>query len=340
MRRTVGYFKRDEVHLTIALFGFAGILIVALLAVAVYANKFIDGNGLSNSQEVWGQFGDFIGGLLNPMIGALTVFLLLISVHVQRKEFRNSIAEMKASNAALEVQRRASELQNIEQTFFIWLESYREIVGGLAGREHLRERLDAFLGSKKILEELAESQRSLERVIGKLPLTNSPADEEHISNSLKDLVLREWEELYKAEAHNIAGMFRTLYQLIKWVHKQESNVLSTEKKYHFISIARAQLSDAELIYLFYNGFTERGRKFNNLINRYALFDNLDTSKNPEMHVLRFRDDCPYKPPAFNSNLAREALGLPIAEPDEEPLIDGIRQMSIEVDKEKDPNHPE
>jgi len=339
MRRAVRYFKRDEALLTIALLGFGGILIVALLALVVYAEKFVDGNGLSNSQEVWGQFGDFLGGLLNPMIGALTVFLLLISVHVQRKEFRNSIAEMKASNAALEVQRKALELQNIEQTFFIWLESYREIVGGLPGREHLRERLDAFLKSEQIMADLVDSQKSLQGAIGKLQLTISPTADEHVFNSLKNLVLKEWEELYKSEAHNIAGMFRTLYQLIKWVHKQESSVLSTEKKYHFISIARAQLSDAELIYLFYNGFTERGRKFNYLINRYALFDNLDTSKNPEMKALRFGDDCPYKPPAFKSNLAREALGLPITEPDEDHLLDEIQRISSEVNEEKDSMKP-
>lgn len=330
MQRIVKYLKREEALLAIALCGFAAVLLAAFFAVLAYAINFKDGHWLSNSQEVWGQFGDFIGGLLNPLIGALTVFLLLISVHVQRKEFRNSIAEMRSSNNALEVQRRASELQNIEQTFFVWLENYREIVGGLPGREHLRERLDAFLDSKILVQEVIDRHERLRRLFGKLHVAISFTADEEIAKTAKQIILREWEALYKAEAHNIAGMFRTLYQLIKWVNKQNPNILSTEKKFHYISIARAQLSDAELAYLFYNGLTERGKKFNALINKYALFDNLDISNNPEMEALKILEDFPYRLAAFKSNVARQALGLPIEEPDEDPIMERIWEIAEEI----------
>lgn len=36
---------------------------------------------LSHSRELWGQFGDFMGGLLNPLLGLLTIWLITKSLH-------------------------------------------------------------------------------------------------------------------------------------------------------------------------------------------------------------------------------------------------------------------
>jgi len=38
---------------------------------------------LSQSQEVWGQMGDFLGGTLNPVLTFITVFLLICSLNHQ-----------------------------------------------------------------------------------------------------------------------------------------------------------------------------------------------------------------------------------------------------------------
>lgn len=42
------------------------------------------------SHETWGQFGDYVGGILNPLIAAGALFWLIQSVGIQRTELRES----------------------------------------------------------------------------------------------------------------------------------------------------------------------------------------------------------------------------------------------------------
>lgn len=41
---------------------------------------------------------------------------------------------------------------------------------------------------------------------------------------------------------------------------------------------RSLLSDYELVFIFYNCLSEKGRRFNRFANEYALFDNLDVQR--------------------------------------------------------------
>lgn len=53
------------------------------LSYAVYFIRFFlfDGQILSQSAEHWGQFGDFVGGVVNPIIGFLTIVILVRQNH-------------------------------------------------------------------------------------------------------------------------------------------------------------------------------------------------------------------------------------------------------------------
>lgn len=59
---------------------------------------------LSDSREVWGQFGDFVGGTLNSIFGFASFTLLLYSLHMQSKELRETKKELEASRKAQEMQ--------------------------------------------------------------------------------------------------------------------------------------------------------------------------------------------------------------------------------------------
>lgn len=69
----------------IALLGF-------LLAVFIYTDYF--GPAVSSEQEVWGQFGDFVGGTLNPFFSFLSLVLFVISLMHQRLELKEARAQM------------------------------------------------------------------------------------------------------------------------------------------------------------------------------------------------------------------------------------------------------
>lgn len=71
--------------------------------------------GFSAKQEVWGQFGDFIGGTVNPVLSFLSLLALVFTVVLQTRQLENSRTELSNSKAELEAtreeMRRSAEAQ-------------------------------------------------------------------------------------------------------------------------------------------------------------------------------------------------------------------------------------
>jgi len=74
----------------------------AAVAILVYVYKF-KGNGLGGTTE-FGELGDYIGGILNPILGFATVALLIFSIRLQMKELGASTKALEASQKAHEDQ--------------------------------------------------------------------------------------------------------------------------------------------------------------------------------------------------------------------------------------------
>lgn len=70
-----------------------GIALLLILAVATtYLATF--GITFSNDQAIWGQFGDYFGGLLNPIFALLAFLGLLWSISTQERESRAAAREL------------------------------------------------------------------------------------------------------------------------------------------------------------------------------------------------------------------------------------------------------
>jgi hypothetical protein len=91
-------------------------LIVALWLIVSFVIKF----GLipSDAQESWGQFGDFVGGILNPLFSIIGLLALLHTIVLQSKELSRSTKELKSSAKALERQNRHNARQQFDNNFF------------------------------------------------------------------------------------------------------------------------------------------------------------------------------------------------------------------------------
>lgn len=63
---------------------------------------------LSSKKSEWGQFGDFLGGLLNPLIGLVTIWLLTISLRQNSEMLWAARRELELARVALE---RGAEAQ-------------------------------------------------------------------------------------------------------------------------------------------------------------------------------------------------------------------------------------
>ena len=290
---------------------FHGITIVSICALGTYLWHFAD-LGWSPKQEVWGQFGDFLGGLLNPAVGLVTIYLVLANVRMQQKELRNSLQELKTSNVALIAQIKASELQSFEQTFFTWLNSYQNIVNSASytnSQGVLSSGRDSLLNA--YLHKFNDDDIARTVVTAGLPTGDcfikfrqtGYVSEEHMP-AVEAAIMAKWGDVYKNMRHHIGSMFRTLFRLLIWIDAQPSNILNTQKKWEYIKIVRAQVSDIELIYLYLNGHTEQGKKFAKIINKYAIFDNLDIEADYILAFLAHISDTPFTPEAYYSDIAR------------------------------------
>ena len=68
--------------------------VVAIVVAAIYALQFAS-SGISDSPEQWGQFGDYVGGLLNPAFSLVVIVLLIHSLHQNREALRFSRNELE-----------------------------------------------------------------------------------------------------------------------------------------------------------------------------------------------------------------------------------------------------
>jgi len=84
---------------------------LATLAVVAYFVHFP--NTFSSDQGVWGQFGDYIGGLLNPLLSVPAFFAILYTIKLQVDTIRIQQNEVKSSADAL-----AAQLSHADTTLF------------------------------------------------------------------------------------------------------------------------------------------------------------------------------------------------------------------------------
>jgi hypothetical protein len=82
------------------------ILTAAVIAIgAVFWLYFTNFTGeLSKKNDVWGTFGDFIGGTLNPILSFLALIALLLTIILQSRELEATRDELKRSASAHEKQ--------------------------------------------------------------------------------------------------------------------------------------------------------------------------------------------------------------------------------------------
>lgn len=200
-------------------------------------------------EEQAGQFGDMFGAV-NALFSGLAFAGLLFTIYLQRKEIVES--------------RKDFSKERFETTFFSMLALHNEMVSKLRvfttltsnGREFAEGR-EIF--EKRMYKDLREHLRRLN--------ANSPSDSEE--NKINNAYLT----FYKEHGSLLGHYFRFLYNTVKFVDR--SSV--TDKKF-YTNLVRAQLSDYELVILFYNCLSEYGReKFKPLIEDYGLLKHVSDS---------------------------------------------------------------
>lgn len=77
--------------------------IIALCLIASVILGFYFGNfhgGLSSDNGIWGTFGDYVGGILNPLIAAFAFYLIAKTYELQKKELEATRKLLEVSTDA------------------------------------------------------------------------------------------------------------------------------------------------------------------------------------------------------------------------------------------------
>lgn len=93
-----------------------GVAFYVAVVAGAFVYKFFGQPVSSNAQE-WGQLGDYIGGMLNPIVAFVALFLLARSIHIQR-------TELVDTKKALEAQAQSAELSAT-------LAAYTSLINGI-----------------------------------------------------------------------------------------------------------------------------------------------------------------------------------------------------------------
>ena len=92
-------------------------LLCAAITISLYFWHFFSW-GVSTDQATWGQFGDYVAGILNPIFSLTALFALLYTIVLQSKELRDSTKQLERSAKALSVQNTVLNKQGFEATYF------------------------------------------------------------------------------------------------------------------------------------------------------------------------------------------------------------------------------
>ena len=124
--------KKTKKKLPWILISFGLFALFFIVSVFVYYKYIFFDFKIDSNVEHFGQFGDFIGGTLNPILAFLSFMALLYTIKIQMDELKLSREELEATreelkesriaqqeqSESLKLQNEATKLQIFESTFF------------------------------------------------------------------------------------------------------------------------------------------------------------------------------------------------------------------------------
>jgi hypothetical protein len=113
------------------------VLVVGALLAYVFWFSFSVHLPIAVTTSEWGQFGDYVGGVVGTALSAATVALLVLSILIQRETYSTTKAELKATSEALADQLKQSHERSALDNFQSTLELMLSHSSGRAGLKDL-----------------------------------------------------------------------------------------------------------------------------------------------------------------------------------------------------------
>jgi uncharacterized membrane protein len=235
-----------------------------LLLIGLYFYRFP--GGLSARPEDWGVFGDYLGGVLNPILAFASLIVVLVTLYENRVQAAED--------------RRARRIETVMTAFTGLIERVTKTVHDFR-YERTRVMPVGLATASASVDEVhgREAFRAMFQHALKSPYLHDtggrePPKAERYAALMKKLDA-DW-------GYELGVYYRLINHLFTFIDLAD---LPLEERTRLANFARAQLSSYELSLLFYNGLWGEGRAtFKPLAEKYGLFKHL----RPE-HVFDERD---------------------------------------------------
>lgn len=270
---------------------------VGIVSIIIFYNK--------NTENGFGLnlLGDFMSGTVASIWSLAGLFFIYVAFLGQKQQLLNQQLEIMYSQLEVKYtrlelagqklemkkQNETLKLQKFENTFFNLLSLHHQIVDGIdeieaketskGGRDLLKER------SSFVAHVNRNENKTVEHVIirGRDVFKNSY---QYLMNRIERKsetdFLDNYMVVYSSVQTDFGHYFRNLYRIIKFIDEtqfMEDETKNFQNQYKYTSMVRAQLSDYELLWLFYNCLSTNGKeKFKPYIEKFALFKNLPKEK--------------------------------------------------------------
>lgn len=225
-----------------------------------------------------GTFGDMFGAV-NALFSGLAFAGLIVTLlyqkeelKLQREELKETRNELNAQKLEFQEQNKTMKRQRFENTFFNMLSLQQEIVANLSYDE-VERVMDFSNPLKNNVKHTIYNGRTIFREMY-LNLTVSILGNHSYMGIKRAIEANDYGAYsYISSTTRFDHYFRHLYRIFKYVDSTE--LIEDNERYDYACIVRSQLSDYELVMLFYNCLTSNGRaKFKPLIEKYVIFNNL------------------------------------------------------------------
>lgn len=160
-------------------------ILAAISVIAIYTYKF-SGNGLSSSPEAWGQLGDYMGGLLNPILSLINICVfVMLTIVIQNATDKHNEEALNSAKRIAVMQMKHEELTYFKKEMDNCLESMK--VGGFSEVEaqnllttyNVLEYRMLFLFPE--LNQLTSNKSLRKYIVENLEATRSEGDKNHSS---------------------------------------------------------------------------------------------------------------------------------------------------------------
>lgn len=264
--------------------------------------------GIKDTVEILGPFGDFFGGMLNPILTFCSFMALLITISIQSKELKNSTEELAKSSEALTEQSKSLKIQNFENTFFNMINLHNEGIKYILLKEsvHIHQMRGKKLPNGYGIDSIDKKTVDYYSINGET--INLGADRDYIGKeaiSRLFLILLEYQEKkgwenYKSNYFNfyeeyrnlLTQYFKLIYQILLLI---QNNGGEEELQLKYANIFKAQFTIDELNIIIFHLITNNDTlgEYIKFVEKYSFFDSVSYNEYLFKIPIESLDNCSF-----------------------------------------------